>query len=235
MQLFFTPEITLPLYTLPEDESKHCVRVLRLSAGDILSLTDGRGNLYTAMVVTPDPKRCTVEITHTEQELGKLPYKLTIAVAPTKNTDRYEWLLEKATEIGVEAVVPLDCRHSERHTLNAERVKKIVAGAMKQSLKAYLPRVEPMTPFPELVRREFDGVKLIAHCHPGDKAYIPDVAPPGRDVMVMIGPEGDFSPEEVAQALENGFKAVSLGNSRLRTETAALMAVAEVSIINRKK
>jgi len=234
MQLFFAPDITLPLYTLAVQESRHAAQVLRLGAGDELWLTDGGGNLYRAVVRDADTRRCTVEVLSTEAEHGRLPYALTLAVAPTKNPDRYEWMLEKATEIGVGAIVPLDCRHSERHTINMQRSGKVLVEAMKQSLKCYLPRLEPVTPFSKTVAAPFDGVKLIAHCY-GDqpREAISALARPGDNVLLLIGPEGDFSPEEVAAALEHGFRAITLGPARLRTETAAIMAAAELSIINR--
>jgi len=234
MQLLFAPDITLPLYTLTEEESRHALQVLRLGAGDELWLTDGIGNLYRAVVRESTRGRCTVEVLSTEAGHGRLPYALTLAVAPTKNPDRYEWMLEKATEIGVEAIVPLDCRHSERRTINMERSRKVLVGAMKQSLKCYLPRLEPVTPFLKVVAAPFEGVKLIAHCY-GDQArgMISTLVRQGDNVLLLIGPEGDFSPEEVAMALDHGFRAVTLGPARLRTETAAIVAAAELSIINR--
>ena len=234
MQLFFAPHPTLPLCILPEEESRHVVKVLRCAPGDEITLTDGRGTLYRALVREADPRRCTVEVVATQERCGQLPYRLTLAVAPPKNPERFEWMLEKATEIGVEAIVPLDCRHSERHTVNLRRSEHIVAEAMKQSLKCYLPRIAPVTPFPALVAAPFGGVKLIAHCY-GDqpRATIAGTVRRSDDVLVLIGPEGDFSPEEVVLAHDYDFRAITLGASRLRTETAAIMAAAEISILNR--
>jgi len=234
MQLFFAPDITLPLHTLPEEESRHAIKVLRCAVGDQITLTDGRGTLYRAVVREADPRRCTVEVVATEERCGQLPYRLTLAVAPTKNPERFEWMLEKATEIGVEAIIPLDCRHSERHTVNLRRSELVVVGAMKQSLKCYLPRVEPVTAFSALIAAPFDGVKLIAHCY-GDapRSTIGQALRRGDDALVLVGPEGDFSPEEVAMAHERGFRAITLGPARLRTETAAIVAAAEISILNR--
>ena len=235
MQLFFAPDITLPLYALSEEESRHAVRVLRLTEGGELSLTDGRGNLYRAVVRKADSRRCTVEVVDIEERYGRLPYSLTLAVAPPKNPERFEWMLEKATEIGVDAIVPLDCRHSERHTINMQRSGKVLVEAMKQSLKCYLPRLEPVTPFSKTVSAPFDGVKLIAHCYDDQaRETVSALVAAGDNVLLLIGPEGDFSPEEVAAALEHGFRAITLGPARLRTETAAIVAAAEISIINRR-
>jgi 16S rRNA (uracil1498-N3)-methyltransferase len=221
------------LCTLSEEESRHCARVLRLAPGDVLHLTDGRGTLFEARIVTPDARRCVVEIVGSFSDYGRRPYALTVAIAPTKNIDRFEWFLEKATEIGVDAIVPLDCRHSERRTVNVERCGRILAGAMKQSLRCFLPRLAPVTRFEAFVTAPFDGARLIACCGDAPKDYIGSLIAPGDNALIMIGPEGDFSDGEVALALSHGFRTVTLGESRLRTETAAIMAVAEVGMINR--
>lgn len=238
MQLFYSPDINSPLHTLSPEESRHAVKVLRLGAGDGLHLVDGRGNMMAAEVVNPDPRECLVRITESIPEYGKRPCRLVVGVAPTKNSDRYEWFLEKATEVGVDAFVPLECSNSERRVFKPGRAEKIVVSAMKQSLKAYLPALEALTPVREVIGRPFDGIRLIAHCRPAEE--FPD-APPvpvtdtlvaGVDTLVLIGPEGDFTAEEVALALKNGFVPVSLGPSRLRTETAALTAVIAVYLKN---
>lgn len=233
MHLFYTPDITPPLYTLSEEESKHAVRVLRLGAGSEVWLTDGRGTMYTARVADPNPKRCVVEVCAEQREYGRRPYGLTMAVAPTKNTDRYEWFLEKATEVGCDVFVPVETAHSERRVLKPERSARVVTSAVKQSLKAYHPVLAPMTDVRELIARPFDGVKLIAYCG-GEVPRRPmrDCVEKGANALILIGPEGDFSPEEVNFALDNGFTAISLGESRLRTETAALAAVMNMSFIN---
>ncbi len=234
MQLFYTPDITTPTYTLPEEESKHCIRVLRKSTGDTLNLTDGKGNMYTAKIIDNNVKRCVVEIIKTVENFNKLPYELTMAVAPTKNIERFEWFLEKATEIGTHMFIPIDCRHSERRVIKIDREMKVITSAVKQSLKAFHPTLSDMTTFKELLKGEFDGVKLIAHCGEAinERYNISDVVKQSDKVLILIGPEGDFSPEEVAFAVENGFKEITLGNSRLRTETAALVAVTQVAFIN---
>lgn len=236
MQLFYAPDLTPPLYTLSEEESKHCVRVLRLGCGDTLHITDGRGNLFCCELTNADPRRCTVRVVETRSAWEKLPYALTMAVAPTKNADRFEWFLEKATEVGVGTIVPLDAEHSERRVYKPERGERVITAAMKQSLKAYRPELRPLTPLREAVSTPFEGRKFIAHCAPAQssagKAYLPSTLRPGEAALVFIGPEGDFSPEEIAFALANGFEEITLGTQRLRTETAALAAVVMVSVVN---
>ena len=237
MQLFYAPDLIPPEHTLGEEESKHCVRVLRLGVGDELSVTDGRGNLYRCAVTEADPRRCRIRVVACEAEFERLPYRLTMAVAPTKNADRFEWFLEKATEVGVEAIVPLETEHSERRTFKAERGEKIVVSAMKQSLKAYKPALHPLTPFREAVTQPFDGRKLIAHCAPSrteaGKTYLADALQPGESALVLIGPEGDFSPAEIDLAVARGFEEITLGRQRLRTETAAVAATVMVAVVNR--
>lgn len=233
MQLFYAPDITTPLYTLPEEESGHCVRVLRLREGDSLHITDGRGTLYTAVVEDAHPKHCTIRIVEERPEWEKRGYNLRVAVAPTKNIDRIEWFVEKATEFGIDSIVPILCDHSERKVVKGERLEKIAVSAMKQSLKAYLPTIEPLTPLKQLLAEPFDGVKLIAHCEEGmERRFFGDVVAGGESVLILIGPEGDFSVEEIEAARRAGFKEVTLGNARLRTETAALAAVAYTAFIN---
>ena len=164
MQLFYAPDIVPPEYTLSEEESKHCIRVLRMACGEELHITDGRGNLYRCEIVDDNPKRCRVRVRDTNSEFGKLPYRLTMAVAPTKNNDRFEWFLEKATEIGVAEIIPLATEHSERRTLKPERENKVITAAVKQSLKAYHPRLHEITPLRQVIKQPFDGQKFIAHC-----------------------------------------------------------------------
>lgn len=235
MQLFYTPDIILPRHTLSEEESRHCAKVLRLKRGDELHLTDGRGNLYRAKVTDPNIKGCVVDIVETFAQFEKRSYGLTMAVAPTKNIDRFEWFLEKSTEVGIDRVVPLNCRNSERKTINDERMTRIVASAVKQSLKAYFPIVDPLTDFKKFIAEPFDGTKLIAHCGAGERKYLGDLIAPNTNTLILIGPEGDFTPEEVSAALANGFAPITLGPSRLRTETAAVAAVMTVQVINELK
>jgi len=226
MQLFYAPDLVPPHYTLGEEESKHCIRSLRLRRGDMLHLTDGRGTLYRCEITDDDARRCTVRVAEVFREYGRMPYRLTMAVAPTKNIERFEWFLEKATEVGVSRIVPILCDRSERRTLKVERAERIAAAAMKQSLKAYCPAVRPLTPLGELLAEPFEGRRFIAHCDtaPAPKSYLLDTLRPREDLLVLIGPEGDFSPAEIAAARAAGFEEITLGDQRLRTETAAVAA-----------
>lgn len=234
MQLFYAPEISLPLYTLTEEESKHCVRVLRMVEGDELHLTDGRGTLHRCKVVDANAKRCTVEIVESHAEYEKLPYRLVMAVAPTKIIDRFEWFLEKATEVGISEVYPIESFHSERRQIKHDREEKVITAAVKQSLKAYHPTLHELTPLKQVLTMPFDGDKFIAHCNSsfGEREYLGNLVKKERDTLILIGPEGDFSEEEITFALQNGFKPISLGKQRLRTETAAVVATVIVSTIN---
>lgn len=233
MHVFYTPDIaTNP--ELPEEEAGHCMRVLRLSPGDEVMLTDGKGCFYKAVISATAGKRCRVEVTETlPQEKGWNGH-LHIAMAPTKNMDRTEWFAEKATEIGLDELTFLNCRYSERKVIKMERIEKIVVSAVKQSLKAAKPVLNEMVDFGKFVGRGFAGQKFIAHCHEGEKPLLKDVLCPGEDALVLIGPEGDFSEEEVTEALAAGFRQVSLGKSRLRTETAALVACHTLNLFNQK-
>lgn len=224
MHVFYTPDIA-NTQELPEEEAGHCLRVLRLGIGDEVMLTDGRGFFYQAVIAAATQKRCMVKIvSKTEQE----PFwggHLHLALAPTKNMDRMEWLAEKATEIGFDELTFLNCRFSERKVIKTDRIEKIIVSAVKQSLKARKPVVNEMTDFRKFMERDFSGQKFIAHCYEGEKPLLRDVLHPDEDAVILVGPEGDFSPEEVTLAMEKGFQPVSLGKSRLRTETAALVAV----------
>lgn len=234
MQLFYAPDITPPLYTLSDEESKHCIRVLRLTKGDELHITDGRGNMHLCRIVEPHQHHCTVEVIQTQQNYEPLPYSLTMAVAPTKNIDRYEWFLEKATEVGVSRIVPIECDRSERRTIKHEREMRVVTSAVKQSLKAYHPILDEMTPLKRLIAEPFNGQKLIAHCDSSfeTRPYLPTIIKKNENILILIGPEGDFSPEEINFALENGFQPISLGTQRLRTETAAVAATIMVATMS---
>jgi len=224
MHLFYTPDINGNSYQLSEEESKHCIRVLRLAVGDEVYLTDGRGTLYTTRITEAHPKACRVEVVRQEENFGRHHYFLHLAVAPTKNMERYEWLLEKITEIGVDIITPVLCEHSERRILKHERAEKIVVSAMKQSLKTILPELQELTAIKQFICSPFDGEKFICHCAEGERLLLPQALTGCQKALILIGPEGDFSPEEVTLALEHGFKAVSLGDTRLRVETAALVA-----------
>lgn len=234
MQLFYAREISLPRHTLTEEESKHCVRVLRMVEGDELHLTDGRGTLHRCKVVDANAKRCTVEVVESHSEYEKLPYRLVMAVAPTKIIDRFEWFLEKATEVGVSEIYPIESFHSERRQIKHDREEKVITAAVKQSLKAYHPTLHDLTPIKQVLTMPFEGDKFIAHCNSsfGEREYLGNLVKKERDTLILIGPEGDFSEEEINFALQNGFKPISLGKQRLRTETAAVVATVIVSTIN---
>lgn len=231
MHVFYTPDI-LTKAELPEEEAAHCSRVLRLSAGDEITLTDGKGNFYLAEITATTNKRCTVMVKETKPQEALWPCHLHIAMAPTKNMDRNEWFAEKATEIGFDELTFLNCRFSERKIIKTERIEKILISAIKQSLKARLPKLNEMTDFDKFIAKDFKGQKFIAHCYEGEKPFLKDVLRKGEDALVLIGPEGDFSEKEVEKAIEKGFIPISLGKSRLRTETAALVACHTMIIAN---
>ncbi|MDR0937872.1 MAG: 16S rRNA (uracil(1498)-N(3))-methyltransferase [Mediterranea sp.] len=232
MHLFYTPDIALNP-ELPEEEASHCLRVLRLGMGDEITLTDGKDCFYRAVITVATGKRCQVAIRETIPQPPPRPCHLHIAMAPTKNMDRNEWMAEKVTEIGIDELTFLDCRFSERRTLKTERVEKILVAAMKQSLKARLPKLNGMVDLDRFIAESRDGQKFIAHCHDdGGKLPLKDALRPGEDALVLIGPEGDFSEDEVRRATARGFVPISLGSSRLRTETAALVACHTLNLLN---
>ncbi|MCD8310678.1 MAG: 16S rRNA (uracil(1498)-N(3))-methyltransferase [Prevotellaceae bacterium] len=231
MRLFYTPDIET-CNALPQEEAVHAVRVLRLQCGDEVTLTDGRGNFYRAAIAEAAAKRCTVNVLERLPQAPLWRGHLHVALAPTKNMERMEWFAEKATEIGVDELTFLDCRFSERHGIKEERILKILVAAAKQSLKARLPRLNGMIPLDTFLRRPFQGQLFIAHCHEGEKPLLQTCIRPGEDALALIGPEGDFSEEEVTAALAAGFQPVSLGRSRLRTETAALVACHILNMYN---
>ena len=230
MAIFYTPDIrTNPC--LSEEESVHCVRVLRLGEGAEIDLIDGVGNFYKASIVQAHPKHCMVEVLETIKDTTPA-FMAHIAMAPTKNFDRTEWFVEKATEVGIGGFHFITSQHSERKQLKLERVEKVVVSALKQSVKALKPQIGEWMDFKRFVAQPFEGQKYICHCNPGEKPLLNNVCRPGTPVLVLIGPEGDFSPEEVAFAQEHGFQAVSLGDTRLRTETAAFVAAHVVCLKN---
>lgn len=231
MQIFYTPDIAVNP-ELPEEEAGHCIRVLRLSEGDEILLTDGKGSFYKAAISRAHHKHCEVSIQESWQQPALWNFRLHIAVAPTKNMDRMEWFAEKATEIGIDAIICLNCRFSERREIKPARLEKILVSAMKQSQKATLPVLTGMTDFKSFVAQPFEGRKFIAHCEDGEKRLLKQTYHPGENALILIGPEGDFSPEEIELALQQGFEPISLGESRLRTETAALEACHTVHVLN---
>ncbi len=233
MHIFYTPDLVAEVYTLSEEESKHAVRVLRLQAGDEVVLVDGKGGYYQARILEANPKRTHLQIFKTQQEFGKRNHFLHIAVAPTKNIERLEWFLEKATELGLDEITPLICERSERKEVKTERLNKIISSAVKQSIKAYHPVLNEPIGFKKFVALPFEGQKFIAHCMEGDKTSIKDLIKPRSRYLVLIGPEGDFTPTELALAETYTMLPISLGESRLRTETAALAACFEINFLNR--
>lgn len=233
MQLFFNPDLSKSSteITFPKDESKHIVKVLRKSVGDSLHITNGKGWLFEAKLQSTDIKRCMAVMTSKIQQ-PKRHYHLHLAVAPTKINDRYEWFLEKATEIGVDVITPIICDHSERKIIKHDRFEKILQSAMKQSLNCYLPKLNEAINFKDFVQQEFNGQRFIAHCHETQRKSLKHELLAKSDALILIGPEGDFSVKEIEMAIQNKFIPVTLGETRLRTETAAMVACHSVAFVN---
>ncbi|TVZ51156.1 16S rRNA (uracil(1498)-N(3))-methyltransferase [Dokdonia sp. Hel_I_53] len=233
MQLFYSDSLTTKStsYTLPKDESKHVIRVLRKSEGDIIHLTNGNGFLFEAIVEDTNPNKCKLTlISHTYQQ--PRDYSLHLAVAPTKLHDRFEWFLEKATEIGISEITPILCDHSERKVIKEDRYRKILQSAMKQSLHYHLPVLNSLTSFRTFVDGLNSKNSLIAHCEETEKKSIKDFIKPHTSYTILIGPEGDFSIDEISYTLQKGIQPITLGNTRLRTETAAIAACQSVAFVN---
>ncbi len=228
MPTFYAPDIATNRF-LPEGESLHCSKVLRLRTGDEVTIIDGAGGRYTACVVAPHPKKTEVEIV-AQEHFASRNFGVHVAIAPTKNIDRLEWFLEKATEIGIDEITPLLCEHSERKQVNLERMLKILVSATKQSKNVFVPRLNPLCAFGDFVRNAEADSRYIAHCYKNEKRPLFSEPMKGKRVTVMIGPEGDFSEQEVELALQCGFAPVSLGESRLRTETAGVVACHMVNL-----
>ncbi|GHU70951.1 ribosomal RNA small subunit methyltransferase E [Bacteroidia bacterium] len=231
MMLFYAPGVLLDGF-LPESESQHCIRVLRKQTGDTIDITNGKGCFYKAQITEAHPKHCGVAILET---IPWQPYwnnRIEIAIAPTKNIDRTEWFVEKATETGINKITFLKTRFSERKDLKTDRIRKILISAMKQSEKAVLPELQEITDYKTFINQPFNGQKAIAHCYAGEKPLFAHWYRPNENILVLIGPEGDFSEEEVTLAIQNGFQSISLGESRLRTETAALTVCCGVQVLN---
>jgi 16S rRNA (uracil1498-N3)-methyltransferase len=231
MQLFYTPNITGDTLVLEEQESKHAIRVLRLEQGDTVILIDGEGGWYEAVIQDDHPKRCLLSISSYTENYKPLPYKLHIAISPTKNMDRFEWFLEKATEIGISKITPLMCHRTERKQVKMDRLDRILVSAMKQSLKAFKPVLSDPVPMDEFLKQDQDGTLGIAHCYPLDRLSLPDLEPSGQ-YTILVGPEGDFTEEEVNAAIKAGYRPLHLGESRLRTETAGVHISSAVAVLN---
>jgi len=236
MQLFYSPDILSDIIPqqvqLGEEESAHCVRVLRKKAGDTIQITDGRGGLFEAVVNNNDPKKCLVTIVSASGIMPRKSYRLRIAVAPTKNIERFEWFLEKATEMGITEITPVICEHSERTVLRTDRLQKILISAMKQSMNLHMPVLHESVKLSDFLEKEFTGQKFIGYVEEKQEVLLKQRYQKGSDCLVLIGPEGDFSKDELKEAKQKGFEAISLGNSRLRTETAALVATMTINLLN---
>lgn len=233
MQLFYNPNIDeqTSSFSFDKEESKHIIKVLRKRDGDILFVTNGLGFLFECEITLASDNKCTVKINSFEKKAAP-KFHLHLAVAPTKMNDRYEWFLEKATEIGIQEITPIICDRSERKVINKERFDKIILSALKQSNEVYLPKLNEAVTFKEFLNKKNNGNLLIAHCEETDKKTLKSVLKANEDITLLIGPEGDFSVKEIALALENNFIPVSLGNTRLRTETAAIVACHSVVFFN---
>lgn len=233
MQLFYHPDLessTLE-FTFPPDESRHITKVLRKKSGDILQITNGKGDLFQAEIILSDHKKCIARII-SAQTHAPSPYRLHLVVAPTKLNDRFEWFLEKATEIGIHEITPIICDRSERKAIKMDRMEKVVLSAVKQSLHTYLPQLNEAISFQDYMDLPKEGDLFIAHCEEDQKKELFHCLRPKRNTVILIGPEGDFSKTEINRALSKGFKAVALGKTRLRTETAALVACTTAAVVN---
>jgi 16S rRNA (uracil1498-N3)-methyltransferase len=244
MYFFYTPDISGKFYTLSENESKHCIRVLRLKNGDNVYLIDGKGGFYKAQITESNPKSCMLNITEEKLQFEQRPYYLHIAMAPTKNMDRLEWFMEKAVEIGIDEFTPIICERSERRVVNTERLEKIAIASMKQSVKAYKPIINTQIPFEKFIKTAKQEIKMIAYCENfhfdaksssnsdllnlPERKQIDNVYKRNQPAVCLIGPEGDFTKLEVQDAMNAGYEGITLGKSRLRVETAGLFVCASV-------
>jgi len=233
MQLFYNPEITetTSQFFFSKEESKHIIKVLRKKVGDIMHITNGNGWLFSAEIITENIKKCIAEV-KTKQFQKKPKYHLHLAVAPTKMNDRYEWFLEKATEIGIQEITPIICDHSERKIIKPERFEKILQSAMKQSLSIYLPKLNKAIAFRDFIKQDFKDALFIAHCEKTNRKSLKKELKPNQNTTILIGPEGDFSIKEIEAAVKTNFVPVTLGEKRLRTETAGIVACHSVSFVN---
>ncbi len=233
MQLFYNPDIdeSTESFSFDKEESRHIIKVLRKKDSDILHVTNGLGLLFETEITLASDNKCIVEVLSIKKS-PEPKFRLHLAVAPTKMNDRFEWFLEKATEIGIQEITPVFCDRSERKSVNKERFEKIILSAMKQSNETYLPKLNEAISFKEFIKQKNEGLQFIAHCEETDKKSLKDILKPNESVTMLIGPEGDFSEKEIALALENNFQPVMLGNTRLRTETAAVVACHSVVFFN---
>lgn len=235
MQLFYSAAISenVDQYTFPREESKHIIKVLRKSIGDQVYITNGEGFLFKGNIISDNPNKCTIQLINSEYQ-KPIAYKLHIAIAPTKLNDRYEWFLEKATEIGITEITPIICDHSERKQIKEERFQKILQSAMKQSLQTHLPILHPLTTFKQFITaQQTESTTLcIAHCEESTKQSLTKELVASKDILILIGPEGDFSTQEIKAATSQGYTEITLGNSRLRTETAGIVACHSIAFLH---
>lgn len=232
MNLFYAPEISGELFTLDKEESNHLVRVLRMKTNDVVHFTDGKGFFYDCKIVDANPRKCVVSIEKKYEGKGRNKFFLQIGIAPTKNNTRFEWFLEKSTEIGIDTITPLICEHSERKEVKVDRLNRVITAAIKQSIKAFHPKLENQQTFNSFIKQPFDGQKFIAYVDVENELSLSKAYLPGNNALVLIGPEGDFSPEEIELAKRNGFVPINLGQSRLRTETAGIVACHTINLLN---
>ncbi len=231
MHLVFAPDIAAKDYVLNKEESMHIIKVLRQRMDDKIMLTDGKGNFYTALIMDDNSKGCGVKIIETTREKER-GFALHIAIAPTKNMDRMEWFVEKAVEIGIDEITPIICTHSERKVVRMDRLEKVMVAAIKQSVKATLPVLNPLIPFKDFIKIPTTAERFIANCEEDAATHLGIKYSKGAKAIVLIGPEGDFAPEELVNAAKSGYQSISLGASRLRTETAGVVACHTINLMN---
>lgn len=234
MQLFYNRDLNQNTQQIVFDkaESRHIIKVLRKQTNDVLLITNGKGLVAKTSIENANDKKCVVKVITTETKSKNRDYYLHVAIAPTKNNDRLEWFLEKATEIGVDEITPIICENSERKIIKLERLEKMVISAMKQSLQFYVPKLNAAISFSDFLKTDFDGIRCIAHCEDGKKKSLKNNTKPKQNILILIGPEGDFSQNEINKALQENYNPISLGKTRLRTETAGIVAVQNIAFIN---
>ena len=232
MNIFYISPPSGPVLVLPEEESNHCIRVLRMKQGDAIELMDGQGSFYRGIIARADARKCEVEITGEPVLVPRRPFRIHIAIAPTKSIDRLEWFLEKTTEIGIDRITPVFCAHSERTVLKSERLQKVLVAAMKQSKQAWLPQLDAPVKFSSFVAAQNEDDRFICTCTAGEALLLKKQYQNLHSVTLFIGPEGDFTAEEISAAIAAGFRECSLGSSRLRTETAGITACHSIHVLN---
>ena len=233
LHIFYAPDAAEnAVVYLSDEEAAHCCKVLRLAAGDHIAIADGCGTVYDAIITICNKSTCAAQTVSIIADIYRRKYYNHVAIAPTKNTDRFEWFVEKAVEFGIDRITPLLCAHSERKVLKTERLEKIALSAFKQSGNALITQISPLTPFADVINTTTEDIKMIAHCEESEKIFFSNAVSPQSRCITLIGPEGDFSEQEITMAIKAGFNPVSLGNTRLRTETAGVAVCAFLAAIN---